>query len=197
MSHIRYIVGIDEVGRGPVAGPVTVCALAVAADFDVSRFKGIRDSKKLSPKKREEWFQKITEWQTSGDLNFAITSIPADEIDRTGIAPAIKRALAESLDKLGQLTKLNPKETKVLLDGSLKAPEQFTIQETIIKGDEKIPVISAASIVAKVNRDRYMTEQASLYPEYGFEKHKGYGTKSHMTAIKKHGMSILHRRSFL
>ena len=193
MKQIKHIVGIDEVGRGPVAGPVTVCACAAAADFDMTLFDGIRDSKKLSPKKREEWFQKISTWKALGNLDFAFVSISANEIDRMGIAPAIRKALSSALDMLS----LDPSITQVMLDGSLYAPEIFSIQKTIIKGDEKIPIISAASIVAKVMRDTYMVEQAAVYPVYGFDMHKGYGTAAHMKAIKKHGLSPLHRKSFL
>jgi ribonuclease HII len=193
MIKVSHIVGIDEVGRGPLAGPVTVCACVVGVDFDMSVFKGIKDSKKLSAPKREEWLTKILALKDGGSLNFAHVSIPASEIDSIGIAVAIKKALKESLMALA----LNPKTTQILLDGSLYAPVEFTNQETIIKGDEKVPVISAASIVAKVTRDQFMEEQGKLYPVYGFETHKGYGTAAHITAIKKHGISPIHRKSFL
>lgn len=193
MSSLTYIVGIDEVGRGPLAGPVTLCACVVRADFDMSAFAGIKDSKKLSPHRREEWFQKIAALKALGHLDFAHVSVPADEIDAIGIAPAIRKALAGCLDALGAA----PESTEVLLDGSLKAPDRFVAQKTIIKGDEKVPVISAASIVAKVMRDRYMEEQGKIYPAYGFEVHKGYGTSAHIKAIKANGPTPLHRRSFL
>lgn len=193
MEKITYLVGIDEVGRGPLAGPVTVCACKVAKSFDFDRFKGIKDSKKLSPKKREEWFLKISELKAKQEIEYSHVSISAEEIDTIGIAVAIKKALAQCLENL----KLSHESTQVLLDGSLHAPEKFSIQETIIKGDEKIPLISAASIVAKVVRDRYMDEQGKIHPVYGFEKHKGYGTAEHIKAIKKYGTSPLHRKTFL
>lgn len=193
MNMVTHLVGIDEVGRGPLAGPVTVCACSVPRDFDFEHFTGIKDSKKLSAQKRQEWFAKISELKSKGELNFAVASISAKEIDSIGIAPAIRKALAESLEALA----LDPVNTEIFLDGSLKAPAQYKIQQTIIKGDEKIPLISAASIVAKVTRDKYMEDQALLYPEYGFEKHKGYGTALHCKAIKKYGPSLLHRKSFL
>jgi ribonuclease HII len=193
MNSIIHIVGIDEVGRGPLAGPVTLCACKVAHDFDFEQFKGIKDSKKLSAKKREEWFLKISELKSLGKVDFAYSFISAKEIDEIGIAPAIKKALANCLHSL----KLSHTSTQILLDGSLYAPKEFLIQETIIKGDEKVPLISAASIVAKVMRDRYMDEQGKLYPEYGFEKHKGYGTSAHIKAIKKLGITPIHRKSFL
>ncbi len=190
---MKYLVGIDEVGRGPLAGPVALCACKVPADFDMTYFAGIKDSKKLSEKKREEWFAKISALKAAGELDFAYVEIAALEIDTIGIAEAIKKAVGMVLEEL----KLDPMVTKIFLDGSLHAPKHFPNQETIIKGDEKIPVISAASIIAKVTRDRYMEGQAVLYPAYGFEKHKGYGTAGHCKAIKKHGLSPIHRRSFV
>ncbi len=119
--------------------------------------------------------------------------MPAHEIDGMGISHAIEKAIHIVLDTLS----LDPTQTEVLLDGSLKAPKKFSIQTTIIKGDEKIPLIGAASIVAKVIRDRHMEEQARLYPQYGFEKHKGYGTDQHRKAIRKHGPCAIHRKTFL
>lgn len=190
---ITHVIGIDEVGRGPLAGPVTVCACAISASFDLSRFSGIKDSKKLTPKKRDEWFDAISGMKDRGELSFAFTSIPSEEIDATGIAVAIQKALDTSLEGLG----LDPESVTVMLDGSLHAPKRFARQETIIKGDEKIPVISAASIVAKVMRDRYMDEMALVYPGYGLEKHKGYGTATHCAAIRSLGPTPIHRRSFL
>jgi len=195
--HPAYVIGIDEVGRGPLAGPVTVCACAIPADFDLSRFAGIKDSKKLTSKKREEWFAVISDMKGRGELDFAFTSIPADEIDAIGIAVAIQRALDVSLDAVLSSFGLAPESVEVLLDGSLHAPERFTRQEAIIKGDEKVPVISAASIVAKVMRDRHMDEMDAVHPGYGLVKHKGYGTAAHCAAIRKLGPSPIHRRSFL
>lgn len=192
-QKITHIVGIDEVGRGPLAGPVTLCACCVLNTFDFDHFKNIKDSKKLSPQKREEWFKKISDLKSNGELDFAHFSVTAAEIDAAGISFAIKKAIHECLHALD----LDPEKTEIFLDGSLKAPEQFEIQQTIIKGDEKIPIISAASIVAKVTRDRFMEEQASIYPDYGFGEHKGYGTAYHRKAIRKHGPTPLHRKSFL
>jgi ribonuclease HII len=193
VSKITHIVGIDEVGRGPLAGPVTLCACAALHGFDMDNLKGIKDSKKLTEAKREEWFAKISGWRSDGALDFAHFSVSATDIDAFGISKAIQKSIAECLEALN----LPHETTQIFLDGSLKAPAKFVLQETIIKGDEKIPIISAASIIAKVNRDRYMEEQGKLYPAYGFEKHKGYGTSVHIAAIKKHGTSPLHRKSFL
>ncbi len=201
METVSHVIGIDEVGRGPLAGPVTVCACAIPVGFDVDKFACIKDSKKLAPKKREEWFALISAMKDRGELDFAFTSIPADEIDRIGIAVAIQKALDTSLAavmaRLSGGKRLNPSDVLVMLDGSLHAPAKFTHQETIIKGDEKIPVISAASIVAKVVRDRHMDEMDAAHPGYGLAGHKGYGTAVHCAAIRKLGPSPIHRRSFL
>lgn len=185
------VIGIDEVGRGPLAGPVAVCALCIKADFDDTVFGKLRDSKKLSPKKREQIFEQLKKMKEEGILDFSVCLSEAREIDEKGISFCIKKCLKNTLEKI----KAEPKESRVLLDGGLFAPEQFE-QETIIKGDEKERVIALASIVAKVTRDRLMVELSPKYKEYGFEKHKGYGTKAHLDAIRKYGMCIEHRRTF-
>lgn len=191
-SDYRYHVGIDEVGRGPLAGPVVVCALSVPATFDFTLTEGIKDSKKLTEKKRKEWVIKIDAWKEHG-LRYKFTSIDASVIDEKGITFAITSALNESLNAL-QLPKA---ETLVLLDGGLKAPAEYIHQETIIKGDEKEAVIAMASIVAKVFRDDFMCELDKEYPEYGLAIHKGYGTAKHREAIQKFGMSNIHRRTWI
>lgn len=190
---ITHIVGIDEVGRGPLAGPVTLCACVVLYTFDMAHLKGIKDSKKLSPQKRQEWFLKISDLKAKGMTEFSLFSVPALEIDSMGISKAIERAIHECLEALH----LPCETTQIFLDGSLRAPKKFSMQDTIIKGDEKVPIISAASIVAKVTRDRFMEEQAILYPGYGFEEHKGYGTDKHRRAIRRLGVTPIHRMSFL
>lgn len=176
-----------------MAGPVTLCACAVPGDFDFSHFDGIRDSKKLSEKKRVEWHAKISDLKAKKMLDFAHASVSAGEIDRIGISRAIEEAIRLCLVELG----LNPEIVEVRLDGALKAPREYARQQTIIKGDEKEPVISAASIVAKVVRDGYMVGISAVYPVYGFDKHKGYGTAAHVRAIREHGASSMHRLSFL
>ena len=176
---------------------MTVCACAIPSDFDLSKFSNIKDSKKLSAAKRDEWFAVITGMRDRGELDFAFTSIPPEEIDAIGIAVAIQKALDASLARVVDSLGLQPESVEVMLDGSLRAPERFARQQTIIKGDEKVPVISAASIVAKVMRDRHMDEMAVVYPDYGLEKHKGYGTSAHCLAIRRLGPSPIHRRSFL
>lgn len=191
---LQYSVGIDEVGRGPLAGPVAVGV--VRTELPRAKYKkllkGIRDSKKASASEREEWATKAKAWRQSGKIVFAVTFVSAKIIDAIGIVPAIQKAL------VGGLKKTQAKSTDVLLlDGGLHAPKLFIDQTTIIKGDDKEPLIALAATVAKVARDAYMTRLAKKYPKYGFELHKGYGTKVHRMAIKKYGASLEHRKSFL
>lgn len=192
----KYLIGIDEAGRGPLAGPVSVGAVAVLIsrkkDFDKFA-RGVKDSKQLSADKREEWFEKMKKAKTAGLLNFSYSMVGSEIIDRRGIVFAIKKALKSCLDKLG----LKPEECFVVLDGSLKAPKKYSNQKTIIGGDAKIPIISLASIVAKVKRDRKMSVLAKIHKNYMFEVHKGYGTAEHYKLIKKFGLCVIHRRSFL
>ncbi len=211
----KYYIGIDEVGRGPIAGPVTVCALLSKIGRAPEDFKTIKDSKKLTEKGREKWFMKIKEismreqykYKEIGEgesaFNYAVISVSNKVIDKIGIVRALNLCVKKCLDKFNLDTPcpsglLMRDETCILLDGSLYAPKEFKYQETIIKGDEKESLIAMASIVAKVSRDWYMVNQvAKDFPQYGFENHKGYGTKAHYAAIKEHGLCELHRRTFL
>jgi len=193
IKNIKYIIGIDEVGRGPLAGPVAVGAFCVKKDFKFKKLLGIRDSKKLTPEKREYFLIKILELEKSGEVEFAVSYVSAKEIDKIGISSAIKKALKNSLNKINK----NRDECSVFLDGGLYAPEEYKKQKTIIKGDDKIKVISCASVVAKVLRDRLMCKLAKKYPKYGFEIHKGYGTKKHCESIRKNGICSEHRKCFL
>lgn len=202
---IRYVVGIDEAGRGPLAGPVSVGAVVVRLQGKKTGrsgpiklpkhplFKGVKNSKALSPVLREEWFRKIREARAAGSLDYAVACVSAKIIDEKGIVFAIRQATKRILKKLS----VPPHETQILLDGSLYAPEHFLYQETIIRGDETVPIISLASIAAKVVRDRKMVRLSREYPEFDFHIHKGYGTLSHRQAIRKLGPCELHRRSFL
>lgn len=192
MNRMKYLIGIDEAGRGPLAGPVSVGAMMVPVDFDFSQLEGVRDSKKLSEKKRELLFTKFEELRDAGKISFSVAFSAADIIDSVGIVPAIRTALAETLASLGA----KPEECEIRLDGSLAAPEQYKVQKTIIKGDDTEPVISMAAIAAKVTRDRYMKKISLDFPRYGFEVHKGYGTLIHRKAILKYGLSSIHRTSF-
>ena len=192
---MRFVLGIDEAGRGPLAGPVAVGVVAVPEGFAVAQeFPGVADSKKLSEKNREKIFSMLELRVTKGDAQFAVEFESAEAIDREGIAVVIRRAVARGVRSLAQ----NDGRTMllILLDGGLKAPAEYQ-QETIINGDELVPVISLASIAAKVVRDRRMVEYAQEYPAYGFERHKGYGTRVHYDALRAHGPCAIHRRSFL
>lgn len=197
-KSIKYLIGIDEAGRGPLAGPVAVGVVKLQVTSyklkaQAGWFRGLKDSKKLSEKAREEWFTKMRKAKKDGWLQFAVALGSARVIDKKGIVFAIKNALNKAILKVDA----KGGETLALLDGGLRASEEFSSQKTIIKGDEKEPVIALASIVAKVSRDRLMKKNGQKYPEYGFEKHKGYGTRGHYRKIKKYGISPIHRKSFL
>lgn len=197
MQKTRYIIGVDEVGRGPIAGPVTVGVVLIPRNFKFPEI-GPKDSKKLSQKKREKWYLYA---KNHKDVLFATKSISPLIIDKINISKATMLAIEHALKKLLQINEVRLrlfelKDIEVLLDGSLRAPKEYK-QQTVIKGDEKVSVISLASIVAKVTRDAYMTKIAENYPKYGFESHKGYGTKKHYESIKKYGITDIHRKSFL
>lgn len=188
-----WILGVDEAGRGPIAGPVSVGVVAVAEGFDLlAAFPGLNDSKQLTEKKREKLFVLLEERVTAGDVRFHVELSSAAMIDEEGIVPAVRAALNIGVRNLLP----DPSEGKVFLDGSLHAPAEYE-QETIIGGDGLVPAIMLASVAAKVVRDRLMVQLAETYPLYSFEKHKGYGTKAHYDAIAEQGMCPEHRRSFL
>lgn len=179
----RFIAGVDEVGRGPLAGPVVAAAVILTEDFDVP---GIDDSKKLSEKRREELYDVIMERAIACGIGMADHKV----IDEINILQATKKAMKQALEAL------EVKPEYVLFD-AVKIDELEIPQEAIIKGDAKVLAIAAASIVAKVTRDRMMVEYASEYPGYAFEKNKGYGTKAHYEGLHKQGMCPVHRRTFL
>ena len=187
-SSYKYIIGIDEAGRGPLAGPMVIAAVAVfgspSSSWRSDFLEGIRDSKKLTRRGRERWYRVLKKKAAC-----QYVSVSARSIDQNGISWAAREAIARLLKKFSASPNL------VLLDGSLYAPPKYK-QKTIIKGDEKIPLIAAASIIAKVTRDRKMCALHKKYPHYNFAQHKGYGTRAHMAAIRRHGLSDIHRRSF-
>ena len=189
----KFIIGIDEVGRGPIAGPVAVCALCLQNNFDSEKFKNFRDSKKLSHPQRVKWLEKINEERDNGNIVYKVSFESNKVIDDRGIVFAIKKALEDSLESLSKDENL----CEILLDGGLKAPIKYKNQKTIIKGDEKELAIALASIAAKVTRDDLMVKLADKYSGYGLEKHKGYGTKEHYKALKDKGISEIHRKCFL
>ena len=207
----KILIGIDEAGRGPLAGPVSVGVFAVRSKEALKQFRGVKDSKQLSEKQREGWFAKIKSASKNvsskrGDVISesiphvfcAVSFSSAKMIDEKGIVYAIKSAMDRALKKIEkQIQVTDFSLVTVLLDGSLKAPDRYMNQKTIIDGDAKEPIIALASICAKVLRDRKMKRLSIGLPVYGFDIHKGYGTKAHYTAINKHGISSEHRKSFL
>lgn len=183
-SNIEYICGIDEAGRGPLAGPVVVASVIMPRD---SMIEGVNDSKKVSEKKREEIYQKIVEEA----ISYGVGIIDQDKIDEINILNATKLGLTTSIKEL----KVKP---NIILVDALKGIDTLGIPyESIIKGDAKTYSIAAASIIAKVTRDRIMRQWDEIYPMYGFEKHKGYGTAAHIQAIKEYGLCPIHRKSFI
>ena len=199
-----WLVGIDEVGRGPLAGPVTVCAFGIKAtdsEFRKSFFKKypnlkLNDSKQLSEKKREE----IAFVLRRDKYKFFIKSMTAKQIDQLGIAVCIRKIIENLLKFFIKSLDISEGQLCILLDGGLKAPLEFINQQTHIKGDAKFAVISAASILAKVHRDEYMrnlSKKDKNLAKYGFEIHKGYGTKKHIESIRENGASSEHRKTFL
>lgn len=179
----NMIAGVDEAGRGPLAGPVYAAAVILSPDTVI---KGINDSKKLTEKRREELFCEITEQAVA----YSVFSVDEKRIDEINILNATFEAMNGAVDGL------SVKPDYVLIDGN-RIKNMTLPHETVVKGDAKSASIAAASILAKVSRDRFICEMAKKYPEYGFEKHKGYGTKAHNEAILKHGPCEIHRRTFL
>ena len=177
------ICGIDEAGRGPLAGPVVVASVIMPAD---SMIEGVNDSKKISEKKREKIYEQILEEA----ISYGVAIIGQDEIDQINILNATKKGLTLSLQELTQ------KPDLILVDALNGIDTMGIPYDSIIKGDAKCYSIAAASIIAKVTRDRIMREWDKVYPEYGFEKHKGYGTAAHIAAIRENGLCPIHRRSF-
>ncbi|MEK9180011.1 MAG: ribonuclease HII [Patescibacteria group bacterium] len=228
---MRYIIGIDEVGRGALAGPVTVAAVCIPANRKsqiANRSLGkLKDSKKLSAKQREVWFEYFDQHPA---LHYGVARVFPRQIEKRNISGAANLAALRAYNKLNSkfpARLASQREagrqipnSKVFLDGGLylgnnrritqnvrrttqkkfqrkSALSQRWSARTIVRGDEKIKAIAAASIIAKVTRDRAMVRLAKAYPQYGFEIHKGYGTKAHMRAIKRHGPSEAHRSTFL
>ena len=184
--------GVDESGRGPLAGPVAVGVVLASIKFDIAKyFPGVADSKVLSEEKREEIYELLLEHASAGHVRFCVRFASAQTIDTIGITKAVRRAVYSGVKFLAPETT----DVQILLDGLLYAPKEYT-QETIIRGDATEPIISLASIAAKVRRDRLMRGFAKKYPEYAFDIHKGYGTRKHYDAIEKHGLCAIHRKSW-
>lgn len=180
----EYVCGIDEAGRGPLAGPVVVASVIMPKD---SMIEGVNDSKKVSEKKREKLYDIIIEEA----ISYSVGIVDQNEIDRINILNATKAGLTEAVRTL----KVKP---DIILVDALTNIDTCGIQyRSIVKGDAKSYSIAAASIIAKVTRDRIMRQWDEIYPQYGFSKHKGYGTAAHIAAIKENGLCPLHRLSFV
>lgn len=180
---VKLLCGVDEAGRGPLAGPVCAAAVMLPQNCVI---EGLNDSKKLSEKKREALFEEILNRAVSYGIAFATV----EEIEEHNILGATFLAMNRAI------ARLDPKPELALIDGNRCTGIQIP-SRCIVGGDGKCADIAAASVLAKVTRDRYMLQMAEQYPEYGFEKHKGYGTKAHYAAIREYGPSPIHRPSFL
>lgn len=192
LMHAELLIGVDEAGRGPLAGPVAVGIVAVPPGFDVrAEFPGITDSKLLGARKRENIFEAAALRAQQGDILFRVKFSAHTYIDRFGITRAVRKAAWRGIRELADAS-----ESTILLDGLLRAPKEY-FQRTITGGDLKVPVISLASVLAKVERDRLMERLSALYPQYGFEAHKGYATPEHRLALRRHGLCEIHRRTYL
>lgn len=193
---MKWVIGIDEAGRGPLAGPVTVAAFCAHTPGKTKkkllRILGgkIKDSKQLSPTGRVAIYRYICRLRKDGEIDFQIRHISNSVIDKRGISEAVRRGIQKVLLKWQRAS------LAIRLDGLLKAPTRYKHQKTIIKGDEKDIFIACASIVAKVSRDALMCRLARKYPQYSFEVHKGYGTVKHRSKIMEQGLCSLHRVSF-
>lgn len=182
-SGVERICGVDEAGRGPLAGPVCAAAVILPRGLEI---EGLNDSKKLSEKKRDKLFDAICAEAVSYGIAFA----SVEEIEQVNILKAAMLAMNRAIEKL------SVKPTLALIDGNRDSAINMP-SRCVVKGDAKCADIAAASILAKVTRDRYMLEMAEKYPEYHFEKHKGYGTKLHYEALREYGPCEIHRPSFL
>ena len=182
-EHLGYLCGIDEVGRGPLAGPVVACAVILPKDCDIL---WLNDSKKLTAKKREELYDVILE----GAVSVGIGMASPERIDEINILQATYEAMRQAISKLSV-------QPQLFFERCSTIPEVQIPQVPIIKGDAKSVSIAAASIVAKVTRDRMMEEYDKVLPEYGFASNKGYGSAAHIEALKKYGPSPIHRKTFI
>lgn len=193
-NHLTAIAGIDEAGRGPLAGPVVVACCMMPRE---SMIEGVNDSKKIAEKKRERLYDLITEEA----ISYGVGIVGQNEIDEINILQATKKGLTMAIKEMEEKLKEKPelgiiKPDAILVDALTKIDTDGIPYKSIIHGDAISYSISCASIIAKVTRDRIMRQWDEVYPQYGFEKHKGYGTAAHIQAIKEYGLCPLHRRSF-
>ncbi len=203
INNIEYLIGIDEAGRGALAGPVAV-GLVMWKIKNWPKIKKFlkdypigKDSKKLTPKQREFWFGKIKALEKQKLLKTPVALIGNNLIDQKGINFAVSKGITQCLTKITKDYRTLQGQSLVLLDGGLRAPTNWLNQQTIVKGDEKELIISLASIIAKVSRDRKMVRLAKKYPQHHLQAHKGYGTRLHYQKIKKFGVLVIHRQTYL
>ena len=194
----RHIIGIDEVGRGPLAGPVVVAVVCIPAGFKPAKSPGgIKDSKQLTAMQREAWSAYL---RTHRQVKYAIARVNPVGIDRLNISKAANRAAKQALTRLLAKNRIGLRQARIILDGGLyigsKEEQKNYPAKSSPKADERFPVVAYASIIAKVHRDRYMVKKGKEFPQYGFAEHKGYGTRSHGRALKKYGATPLHRLTF-
>jgi ribonuclease HII len=189
-KNVTRVAGVDEAGRGPLAGPVVAAAAILPSQWAETglprELEGLNDSKQLTEVQREKFFAFIT---TCGEIEFAVAEVDAAQIDELNILQATHRAMNDAL------AKLNPQPQHALVDGRPVRTMRVT-QTAIVQGDARSYSIAAASVLAKVTRDRLMLEFHAQFPEYGFAAHKGYGTVRHLAAIEKFGACLIHRKSF-
>lgn len=186
----KFIIGSDEVGYGCLAGPIMVGAVRAPRDWNL---EGLNDSKKLSEKKRDIMFAKLKELSLKGEIDYWVSERQAVCIDNIGLAPAQKECYLESIKNVWD------DDCTVILDGLLKLPgDQIDLSKvtSLVKADTYVPTVMAASILAKVCRDKYMRAQHAYYPQYHFDSNVGYGSPKHMAALQEHGPCVLHRHSY-
>ncbi len=193
-KYFSYAVGIDEAGRGPLAGPVSVAAAILRVESRKPHFwPEVKDSKKLNSAMRERLYRLAELERKKGTLDFTSTLVGEAKIDELGIVEAVRIGIRRCLNRLAT----PPEQSIIFLDGGLRAPGKYLYQKTLIGGEEREKLIALASIVAKVLRDRKMVRLSKNYPKYGFHIHKGYGTALHIRALRRHGASPIHRKTFV
>lgn len=192
------MIGIDEVGRGSLAGPVVVCAVALPRELRIKNYElgTLKDSKQLTVRQRERWSRYFKAYPR---VRYALARVNPRGIERMNISAAANLAAQRACERLCRDQRITFSKCTILIDGGLHLGKARNLPnvKTIVKGDEKITAIKVASIIAKVFRDTFMRKMGKRYPRYGFEVHKGYGTKRHYAALKKYGPSKMHRRGWI
>lgn len=192
----KIVIGLDEAGRGPLAGPVIAAAVSVSPKLKIKNFNGVKDSKKLTAKQREYFYKILT---THSQIKWGVGRVSEKVIDRINILEATKLAMLKAIADLERKIKKIPKNfTKIeflILDGNFKINSKIP-QKSIIKADGKVFSCAAASIIAKVTRDRIMLNYHRKYPQYGFDRHKGYPTRAHIRNIEEYGICGIYRKTF-